>query len=75
MVKRKALAFILIIVIALSAAGWLVYNQTVNQVENQTYDVRIADFKWTSNLGTWTCWVIVGSKFQYYTPKYGKQGC
>jgi hypothetical protein len=47
--NRKTLAFFLIIVIALSAASWLVYNQTKDQVENPTYDVKITDFKWTSN--------------------------
>jgi hypothetical protein len=47
--NRKTLAFFLIIVIALSAASWLVYNQTKDQVENPTYDVKITDFKWTGN--------------------------
>jgi hypothetical protein len=34
LMKRKALAFILIIVIALSAATWLVYNQ-ISELQNQ----------------------------------------
>lgn len=40
----------LIAIIALAlAAAWLIGNQTANQTENHTYDVKITEFKWTSN--------------------------
>ena len=38
-IKRKALAFILIIVIALSVASWLVYNQ-INKLQNQISELQ-----------------------------------
>jgi hypothetical protein len=61
--KRKAIAFVLVIVIPLTVASWIVYNQTVNQVEKQTYDVKITDFKWTSNWGPGPVGVSWGGSF------------
>jgi hypothetical protein len=60
---RRALTFVLIIVIALSVASWLVYNQTVNQVENPTYNVKITDFEWTNNWGSGPVGLMWGGPF------------
>jgi hypothetical protein len=56
-VKRKALAFILIIVIALSIATWFVYNR-ISELQGQNSElqepvesVKITDFEWTSDWG------------------------
>jgi hypothetical protein len=71
-IKRKALAFILIIVIALSVASWLVYNQTINQVENQIYNVKITDFKWTSNWEKGPVGLMWGGPFNVTLHNLGK---
>jgi hypothetical protein len=47
--KRTAVALFLISIVIIAGATWLILSQTENQVENQTYDVKITDFKWTSN--------------------------
>jgi septal ring factor EnvC (AmiA/AmiB activator) len=37
--KRKALAFILLVIFAISAAAWLVYNQ-VSELQNQISELK-----------------------------------
>jgi hypothetical protein len=49
--KRTAVALFLISIVIIAGATWLILSQTENQVENQTYDVKITDFKWTSSWG------------------------
>jgi len=61
--KRTALALFLISIIVIASAAWVILSQTENQVENQTYDVRIADFKWTSNWGPGPVGVLWGRSF------------
>jgi hypothetical protein len=39
LVKRKALAFMLIVIFAISAAAWLVYNQ-VSEMQNQISELK-----------------------------------
>ena len=50
LLKRTALAIILVSIIIIAGVAWLILSQTGNQVENQAYDVRITEFNWT---GTW----------------------
>ena len=50
LLKRVALAIILVSIIIIAGVAWLILSQTGNQVENQAYDVRITEFNWT---GTW----------------------
>jgi hypothetical protein len=61
--NRKTLAFFLIIIITLLATTWFIYNQTENQIENQTYDVKITDFEWTSNWGSGPVGLMWGGPF------------
>ena len=53
--KRKALAVVFISIIVIAGAIWLFLgqnqNQSENQVEDQTYEVKITDFKWRSKWG------------------------
>jgi hypothetical protein len=50
LLKRTALAIILVSILIIAGVAWLILSQTGNQVENQAYDVRITEFNWT---GTW----------------------
>ena len=50
LLKRTALAIILVSIIIIAGVAWLILSQTGNQVENQAYNVRITEFNWT---GTW----------------------
>ena len=50
LLKRVALAIILVSIIIIAGVAWLILSQTGNQVENQAYNVRITEFNWT---GTW----------------------
>ena len=61
--KRKALAVILIGIIVIAGATWLILSQSENQVKNQTYDVKIVDFKWTSSWGSGPVGVMWGRSF------------
>ena len=56
--KRTAVALFLIIIIVVAAA-WVL----LNRAENQTYEVRIVDFKWTSNWGLGPVNVMWGGSF------------
>jgi hypothetical protein len=49
--KRTALALFLISIFVIAGATWVILRLTENQIENQPYDVKIADFKWTSSWG------------------------
>ena len=60
--KRTVLALFLISIVIVAAA-WVILSQTGNQVENQTYDVKVADFKWTSNWGPGPVNVLWGRSF------------
>jgi hypothetical protein len=62
-VKRTAVALFLICIVVVAAAAWVVLSQIENQSENQTYDVKIADFKWTSNWGPGPVGVMSGGSF------------
>ena len=63
LIKGKALAALLIGIIAIAGATWLILSQTENQLENQTYDVKITDFKWTSNWGSGPVGLMWGGSF------------
>ena len=60
--KKAAVALFLISIVVVAAA-WFVLSQIENQGENQTYDVKIADFKWTSNWGPGPVGVMWGGSF------------
>ena len=60
--KRTVLALFLISIVIVAAA-WVILSQTRNQVEKQTYDVKVADFKWTSNWGPGPVNVLWGRSF------------
>ena len=62
LLKRTALAIILAIIIIASVA-WLILNQTENQFENQTYDVKITDFNWTSRWAFGPSGTLYGRSF------------
>ena len=49
--KRKALVALLIGVVAIAGATAVILSQTEKQVEDQTFEVKIVDFKWTGNWG------------------------
>jgi len=61
-VKKAAVALFLISIVVVAAA-WFVLSRIENQGENQTYDVKIADFKWTSNWGPGPVGVMWGGSF------------
>ena len=61
--KRTAVALFLISIVVIAGVTWLILSQTENQVENQTYDVKITDFKWTSNWGPGPVGVLWGRSF------------
>jgi hypothetical protein len=63
LMKRTALALFLISIVIVAGAAWVILSQIENQVENQTYDVKIADFKWTSNWGSGPVGVLWGRSF------------
>ena len=60
--KKAAVALFLISIVVVAAA-WFVLSRIENQGENQTYDVKIADFKWTSNWGPGPVGVMWGGSF------------
>jgi hypothetical protein len=62
-VKRTAVALFIISIVVVAATAWVVLSQIENQGENQTYDVKIADFKWTSNWGPRPVGVSWGGSF------------
>jgi hypothetical protein len=62
-VKRTAVALFIISIVVVAATAWVVLSQIENQGENQTYDVKIADFKWTSNWGPGPVGVSWGGSF------------
>ena len=49
--KRRVFAFFLIIIVVIAGATGVILSQTENQVEDQTFEVNIVDFKWRSNWG------------------------
>ena len=57
--KRAVWTLFLIIIIAVTAATWVL----LNQAENQKYKIRIVDFKWTSNWGPGPVNVMWGGSF------------
>ena len=64
--KREALAVILISIIVIAGAIWLFLSQTnqvENQVEDQTFEVKMVDFNWTSNWGTGGVGLLWGRSF------------
>jgi hypothetical protein len=61
--KRTAVALFLISIVIIAGATWLILSQTENQVENQTYDVKITEFKWTSNWGSGPVGLLLGRRF------------
>jgi hypothetical protein len=61
--KRIAVALFLISIIVIAGATWFILSKTQNHVENQTYDVKIADFKWTSDWGPGPVGVMWGGSF------------
>ena len=71
--KRTALALFLISIFVIAGATWVILSQTENQVENQTYDVKIADFKWTSNWGTGPVGVLWGRSFNVTLQNMGNR--
>jgi hypothetical protein len=73
-INRKTLAFFLIIVIALLAATWLAYNQTKDQLETQTCDVKIVDFEWTSNWEKGPVGLMWGGPFNVTLHNLGNMG-
>ncbi len=83
LMKRKALALILIIVIALSIATWLVYNkiselesqnselqEQLRELQEQIESVKITEFEWESGfnyLGALTLVNIAYFPFHVHT--------
>jgi hypothetical protein len=62
-VKRTAVALFIISIVVVAATAWVVLSQIENQGENQTYDVKIADLKWTRNWGPGPVGVSWGGSF------------
>jgi len=71
--KRTAVALFLISIVIIAGATWLILSQTENQVENQTYDVKITDFKWTSNWGPGPVGVLWGRSFNITLQNMGNR--
>jgi hypothetical protein len=61
--KKAALAIFLVSIIVVAIAILLILSQTANQTENQTYDVKIAEFKWTSDWGSGPVGLMWGRSF------------
>ena len=65
--NRTVLALFLISIVVIAGATWVILSQTENQiepqVENQTYDVKIVDFKWTSGWGFGPVGTLWGRSF------------
>ena len=73
LMKRTAFALFLISIVVIAGATWFILSQTQNQVENQTYDVKIADFKWTSNWGPGPVGVLWGRSFNITLQNMGNR--
>ena len=71
--KRTAVALFLISIVIIAGATWLILSQTENQVENQAYDVKITDFKWTSNWGTGPVGLLFGRSFNITLQNMGNR--
>jgi hypothetical protein len=65
--KRNALVALLIGVVVIAGATWVILSQTENQIENQvedqTFEVKIVDFKWTSSAGPGPVGLLWGQSF------------
>ncbi len=61
--KRKALTALIIGVVIIVGATGVILSQTENQVEDQTFDIKIVDFKWTSNWGSGGVGLLWGRSF------------
>jgi hypothetical protein len=71
--KKTALALFLISIVVIASATWVILSQTENQVENQTYDIKIANFKWTSNWGPGPVGALWGRSFNITLQNMGNK--
>jgi hypothetical protein len=73
LMKRTALALFPISIVIVAGVAWVVLSQIENQVENRIYDVKIADFKWTSTWGSGPVGVLWGRSFNITLQNMGNR--
>jgi hypothetical protein len=71
--KRKALVGLLIGVVFIVGAIGVILSQTENRVEDKTFEVKIVDFKWTSNWGPGAGGVQWGRSFNITLQNLGNK--
>jgi hypothetical protein len=73
--KRTVFAIFLISIVIIAGAIWFILGQSENenQVEDQTCEVKIVDFKWTSNWGPGAGGVQWGRSFNITLQNLGNK--